>query len=71
MIDALHRLFFRIANWIAFPRTRWQQVIVGKRGRGPRADMIYRGIEVNGVRYLFTVEAVEHAQERAEKHWQA
>jgi hypothetical protein len=31
--------------------------------------MIYRGIEVDGERYLFTVEAVEHARERAAKLW--
>jgi hypothetical protein len=63
------KLLERVARWLAPTPTGWQQVIVGRRGRGPRADMLYRGIEVNGVRYLFTVEAVEHAEARAQKHW--
>lgn len=63
------KLITRIAQWFAPPPRGWQQIWVGRRGRGPRADMIYRGIEVDGERYLFTVEAVEHARERAERHW--
>lgn len=63
------KLLERVARWFVPSPSGWQQVIVGRRGRGPRADMLYRGIELNGVRYLFTVEAVEHAEARAQKHW--
>lgn len=63
------KLITRIAGWFVPRPSGWQQVWVGRLGRGPRADMIYRGIEVDGTRYLFTVEAVEHAERRAAKHW--
>lgn len=71
MLNALDRFLDTFADWIAPGRARWRQVIVGRRGRGPRADMVYRGLEVDGVRYLFTVEATENAKQRASKHWPA
>ena len=63
------KLITRVAGWFLPYPQGWVQVWVGRRGRGPRADMIYRGIEVDGERYLFTVEAVEHARERAARNW--
>lgn len=63
------KILERVARWFVPRPSGWQQVIVGRRGRGPRADMVYRGVEIDGIRYLFTVEAVDHAQIRASKHW--
>lgn len=51
-------------------KTKWRRIMMPEEiDRGPNADRMYWGIEVEGEKYAFTEEQLEIANERAAKTW--
>jgi hypothetical protein len=58
-------------GWLILARApKWKRIIPDqKHFRGPNADVVYNGIQVEGEKYAFTDEALDVANQRAAKVW--
>ena len=58
-------------GWLILARApKWKRIVPDKAiNRGPNADVVYNGIQIEGEKYAFTDEALDVASERAAKVW--